>query len=88
MFSKSDDIISYILNINLSRIHDSLSPSIGLQWYLFMNLFGRARQFYVVSTKGFPYLFELPFSIRFYRYPLAMVSTYHLYCTIYEILLL
>jgi hypothetical protein len=39
-----------------------------------MNLFGRCRQFFVVATKGFPYLLCIPFSIRFHRYPLALVS--------------
>ena len=78
IFSSSFSILSNLFN-NIGRSHDSLSPNIGLQWYLFMNLFGRCRQFFVVSTKCFPYLFFFPFSVRFYRYPLAMVSLYTIF---------
>ncbi len=51
-----------------------LSPNIGLQWYLFMNLFERWKTFFEIIIKGLPFLLFIPLSIRLYRYPIALVS--------------
>lgn len=74
IFTDHDNCLDTVLQLHVGRSHDRLSPGIGIQWYLFMNLFGRCKQFFVVCTKGFPFLFLVPLSIRFYRYPMAMVS--------------
>ena len=69
----SNDTTSTI-GLQVGRNHALLSPNIGLHWYLFMNLFGRCRQFFVVVTKGLPFVLIIPLSIRFFRYPIALVS--------------
>ncbi len=70
---------SMLLGLDVGRNHATLSPNIGIQWYLFQNIFGRCRRFFVLSTKAFPWLFVAPFTIRFYRYPMAMISIFQLF---------
>ncbi len=68
----SEITLSQLLRVG--RSHALLSPNIGIQWYLFMSLFERCRQFFIVMSKGLPFLLFIPLSIRFYRYPTALVS--------------
>mmetsp|Transcript_14085 Transcript_14085/g.15917 ORF Transcript_14085/g.15917 Transcript_14085/m.15917 type:complete len:505 (+) Transcript_14085:138-1652(+) len=81
MFSASEHGILHGVSA-LGDQTNELTPNIGMFWYLFMNLFIRHRQFYDVCTKGFPFLFVVPMSLRFYRYPFALVAILHMLITL------
>jgi len=51
-----------------------LEPSLGLQWYFFMNMFDRFRTYFTIMHFGIPYLFAFPLLLRFHRYPIALTA--------------
>jgi hypothetical protein len=52
----------------------NLSPSLSLQWYFTMQLFSRFREYFGAILTGLPYLVVPPLAIRFYKYPMVLVS--------------
>jgi hypothetical protein len=58
---------------DLTRKFRILRPSLGMQWYLFMNVFHRSEEYFFAMTAGFMFLFSLPLLIRYYKYPMEMV---------------
>jgi hypothetical protein len=58
---------------DLTRKFRILRPSLGMQWYLFMNVFHRSEEYFFVMSAGFMFLFSIPFLIRYYKYPMEMV---------------
>jgi len=59
---------------DVTRNFDNMAPNLGLQWYLAVNTFTRFRPYFAVMCSGFVFLFCIPLLIRFYYYPMEMVS--------------
>lgn len=58
---------------DLTRKFRVLRPSLGMQWYLFMNVFHRSEEYFFAMSAGFMFLFSIPLLIRYYKYPMEMV---------------
>ena len=58
---------------DLTRKFRVLRPSLGMQWYLFMNIFHRSEEYFFSMSAGFMFLFSIPLLIRYYKYPMEMV---------------
>ena len=56
-------------------------PSMGLHWYMFVQMFDRFRPYFTVFVSGLPAMFIIPLMIRLHRYPSVLVSCVaHLAC--------
>lgn len=49
-------------------------PSMGLHWYMFVQMFDRFRPYFTVFVSGIPAMFVIPLMIRLHRYPSVLVS--------------
>jgi phosphatidylinositol glycan class U len=49
-------------------------PSMGLHWYMFVQMFDRFRPYFTVFVSGIPAMFIIPLTIRLHRYPSVLVS--------------
>ena len=50
-------------------------PSMGLHWYMFVQMFDRFRPYFTVFVSGIPAMFVIPLTIRLNRYPSVLVSS-------------
>lgn len=50
-------------------------PSMGLHWYMFVQMFDRFRTYFTVFVSGIPAMFLIPLTIRLHRYPSVLVSS-------------
>jgi phosphatidylinositol glycan class U len=50
-------------------------PSMGLHWYMFVQMFDRFRPYFTVFVSGIPAMFVIPLTIRLHRYPSVLVSS-------------
>ena len=62
---------SYIMFYSYLEHHQM---NLGLNWYLFMNLFHRFRRSFVVIIAGSSFMLIGPFTVRLWEYPMALVS--------------
>lgn len=64
-----------LLNVyDLTRKLRVLRPSLGMQWYLFINMFHRVEEFFFVMSAGFLFLFSIPLLIRYSNYPIEIAT--------------
>jgi hypothetical protein len=68
---------SYVMFYSYLEHHQM---NLGLNWYLFMNLFHRFRRSFVVILAGCSFLLIGPLTLRLYQYPMALVSPYWIIC--------
>mmetsp|Transcript_8789 Transcript_8789/g.21333 ORF Transcript_8789/g.21333 Transcript_8789/m.21333 type:complete len:655 (+) Transcript_8789:61-2025(+) len=59
-------------------------PSMGLHWYLFVQMFDRFRPYFTVFVSGIPAMFFIPLAIRLHRYPSVLVATFQLLWAIHR----
>ncbi|KAL3810524.1 hypothetical protein ACHAXA_009448 [Cyclostephanos tholiformis] len=59
-------------------------PSMGLHWYFFVQIFDRFRPYFTVFVSGIPAMFAIPLTIRMYRYPSVLASTFQLLWAIFR----
>ena len=55
-------------------------PSMGLHWYMFVQMFDRFRPYFTVFVSGIPAMFVIPLTLRLHRYPSVLVSSCFISC--------
>jgi len=59
-------------------------PSMGLHWYMFVQMFDRFRPYFTVFVGGIPAMFAIPLTTRLYRYPSVLAATFQLLWAIFR----
>jgi len=59
-------------------------PSMGLHWYMFVQVFDRFRPYFTVFVSGISMMFAIPLAIRLYRYPSVLAATFQLLASIFQ----
>jgi len=59
-------------------------PSMGLHWYMFVQVFDRFRPYFTVFVSGVAMMFAIPLTTRLYRYPSVLVATFQLLWAIFR----
>ena len=57
----------------LWRLED-LRPNVGLNWYLFAEVFGRFREYFTLLLQAHPFLYPLPLAVRLRAQPYALAT--------------
>jgi len=63
---------------------EDLNPNLGMFWYLFIQMFGRFRQWFVIIMAGLPFTFVIPTIFRMHRYPIDITSILYFIWTIFK----
>jgi len=59
-------------------------PSMGLHWYMFVQMFDRFRPYFTVFVGGIPAMFAIPLVTRLHRYPSVLAATFQLLWAIFR----
>ncbi|KAL9188289.1 hypothetical protein ACHAXT_006667 [Thalassiosira profunda] len=80
-------IQTMLRNVAFVQLDDSGSvsgPSMGLHWYMFVQVFDRFRPYFTVFVSGIPAMFAVPLMIRLHRYPSVVAATLQLLWAIFR----
>ncbi|EJK49947.1 hypothetical protein THAOC_31125 [Thalassiosira oceanica] len=59
-------------------------PSMGLHWYMFVQMFDRFRPYFTVFVSGLPAMFIVPLMIRLHKYPSVLAAAFQLLWAIFR----
>ncbi|KAL7535290.1 hypothetical protein ACHAXR_006391 [Thalassiosira sp. AJA248-18] len=59
-------------------------PSMGLHWYMFVQMFDRFRPYFTVFVSGVPSMFVIPLMARLHRYPSVLTAAFQLLWAIFR----
>ncbi|KAL7536325.1 hypothetical protein ACHAWF_005437 [Thalassiosira exigua] len=59
-------------------------PSMGLHWYMFVQVFDRFRPYFTVFVSGIPSMLVVPLVTRLYRYPSILTAEFQLLWAIFR----
>ena len=61
----------------MSKIENTFNtPNLGVQWYFHMQVFDRFRNYFAIMFFSLRYVLVLPLTIRLWRYPVELATTY------------